>query len=123
MKIKLHSIILSFIFLVAMLTGCDPIMPSGDLSVKDIEAISVGDTVDIEIIYPDTEGTAANGWENQKIEIISGDDVISVSGLTVTALEKGTATIKVSATTDLYEEGRNQFEDRVYSTEVEITVE
>lgn len=79
------------------MTGCDPIYPTGELRVEKMQPLSQGASMNIEIIYPSTEGTLGYvlGWKEQCVEIISGDDIISVSGLTITGLKSGVASIKV----------------------------
>ncbi len=106
-----------------ILTGCDPIYPTGKLRVAKIEPLSQETSVDIEIVYPNTGGSIVLDWKEQSIKIINGEDVISISGLTITGLKSGTALIKVSATTVLSDEAsKSGYEEKVYSTEVEITV-
>ena len=100
------------------LIGCDPIYPLGRLDVKKIETISIGDTINLELIYPEG-GLFVNGWKDQNIEIIEGSDIVTVSGLSITGIQSGTARIKVNATTIISEEAHPE---RVYSKEVEITV-
>ena len=105
------------------LIGCDPVYPSGELEVNKVEPISIGDSIDIEIIYPNTEDSAVTGWKNQNVEIISGRDIVSGSGLTLTGIKSGTARVKVNATTIITYLGVELEEDeRVYSKEVDIRV-
>lgn len=59
------------------------------------------------------------GWKNQSIEIIDSSDVVSASGLSVTGTKSGTATLKISAVTIISD---GAFEEKVYSTEVKVTV-
>lgn len=123
MKVRFELIMLCIIFLAVSLIGCDPKYPPGDLKVEHIETMSVGDSVAVEIVYPNTGGSFVTGWKDEKIEIIDGDSIVSADGLTITALEKGNATIEVSATTVISEEASKDNEERVYSTVVEIKVE
>jgi hypothetical protein len=117
MKKKVILILVFLLFLSIPLTGCDPIYPIGTLKVVKPGTISPGSSVDIEIIYP-PNSIRVGGWKNQNIEIIKGDDIVAVSGLTITGISKGTAKIKVSATT-VVPEG---YEEKIYSTELKITV-
>lgn len=89
---------------VCIMTGCDPIYPTGELRVEKMQPLSQGASMNIEIIYPNTGGSIVLGWKEQYVEIISGDDIISVSGLTITGLKSGVASIKVSATTIISDE-------------------
>ncbi|NLZ46459.1 MAG: hypothetical protein GX896_07175 [Clostridiales bacterium] len=118
----------AFVIVIALcvLTACDPIypVPVGELKLTQIENLSTGDTVDVEITYPNTGGSIVFGWKDQKIEIIDGDDIISVSELTITGLKPGTATIKVSAITVLSEEeSESSKKEKEYSAEMTIKVE
>lgn len=107
-----------------MLTSCDPVYPSSELKVVKMKPLSQGSSVDIEIIYPNTGGSIVLEWKNQCAEIVSGSDIVSISDLTITGLKPGTAKIKVSATTVISDEALNSgYEERVYSTEIEIQVE
>lgn len=115
--------ILLFIFM-GSLTGCDPIYPLEDLEITKIDTLVVGESVEIEIIYPNTEGTVVLDWKDPSIEILKGGDIISVSDLSITGLKSGTALIKVSATTSISKvDARLGCEERTYFTEVEIKVE
>lgn len=121
MKGKVILLISLLICLVA-LTGCDPIYPPGEIKVENME-LTQGASADIWIKYPYEGGSIVVDWKDQTAEIISGDDIVSVSGLTVTGLKPGTALLKVSATTVITDEAAEQgFEERVYSTEIEIVV-
>lgn len=111
-------------FCLSILVGCDPIYPPGELRVTKIAPLSQGDNINIEIIYPNNGGSIVLGWEYQNIEIISGDDIVAVSGLSLTGIKPGTAIIKVNATTIISEEAAESgYEEKVYSTrEIEINV-
>ena len=111
---------------VCIMTGCDPIYPTGELRVEKMQPLSQGASMNIEIIYPSTEGTLGYvlGWKEQCVEIISGDDIISVSGLTITGLKSSVASIKVSATTVISDEDiASGHEEKVYSVVTEVKVE
>lgn len=117
-------LIVSLLICLCMIISCDPIYPPGELKVEKIGTLSRGASVDIEIVYPNTGGSIVQDWKDQCAEIISGGDIVSVSGLTVTGLKSGTAVIKVSATTVITEGASGSgYEERVYSTEIEINVE
>ena len=106
-----------------MLTGCDPIYPTGTLKVVKPRTLSQGSSVDIEIIYPNTGGSIVYDWKDQNIEIIKGEEFIAVSGLTITGISKGTAQIKVNVTTVISDDAsQNGYEERVYTTKLKITV-
>lgn len=109
---------------VCIMTGCDPIYPTGELRVEKMQPLSQGASMNIEIIYPNTGGSIVLGWKEQYVEIISGDDIISVSGLTITGLKSGVASIKVSATTIISDEDiASGHEEKVYSVVTEVKVE
>jgi hypothetical protein len=120
-KSKFGYICLLSVFLF-LLSGCDPIYPMGKLRVEPFNSIKVGEVNEIRIKYP-TGSIGVIGWKDQTIEIVSNSNVISVSGLMITGIEAGTATIKVSATTILakgaYDDGH---EERIYSVQMKITV-
>lgn len=105
------------------LIGCEPLYPLGDLEISPITSLAPGESVEIEFLYPDG-GISVSGWKDETVEIVTGADVIEVSGYTVTGLKPGTAVIKVEATTVLTEGAvKEGDEERVYSTEVKIEVE
>ena len=107
-----------------VLTGCDPIYPTDELRVEIIEPLSQGSSADIEIIYPNTGGSIVLGWKDQCVEIVSGYDIISVSGLEITGLKSGTASIKVSATTVISDGSlASGYEEKVYYTMAKVKVE
>lgn len=109
---------------VCIMTGCDPIYPTGELRVEKMQPLSQGASMNIEIIYPNTGGSIVLGWKEQYVEIISGDDIISVSGLTITGLKSSVASIKVSATTIISDEDiASGHEEKVYSVVTEVKVE
>ena len=63
-------------------------------------------------------------WKDQSVEVLKGEDIIDVSDLTITGLKPGKALIKVNATTVISEEAAQQgYDEKVYSTEVELRVE
>ncbi len=114
---------LLLLILSCILTGCDPIYPTDKLKVEKIGSISQGSSAEIKIIYPNTGGTVVEGWKDQSIEILSGDDIISVSGLTVTGLKPGTAKIEVKAVTVINDENKSSgHEEKIYSASAEIKV-
>jgi hypothetical protein len=123
MKKKVILILIFLLFWSILLTGCDPEYPPGTLKVVEPGTLSAGSSVDIEIIYPYSGGSYVLGWKDQNIEIIKGEDIIAVSGLTITGIKKGNAQIKVNVTTVLsdvaYQTG---YEDRIYSIKLKITV-
>jgi hypothetical protein len=107
-----------------VLTSCDPVYPPSNLKVEKMEPLLQGSSVDIEIIYPNTGGSIVLDWKNQTVEIVDGNDIVAISGLTITGLKPGTALIKVSATTVISDEAASVGrEEKVYFTEIEIKVE
>jgi hypothetical protein len=109
--------------LLFLLSGCDPKYPPENIRVEKIYPLSLGETIEVKIIYPNEGGSMVVGWKDQKVDILTNNNVIFVSGLFITALEKGTATIKVSATTVLSEESfQSGNEDKVYTVQVKVYV-
>ena len=56
---------ISLVFLliaICFLTACDPIFPPGNLKVENVEKLSQGTSVEIKIIYPNTEGSLVRFW-------------------------------------------------------------
>ena len=115
--------IFSFLLIcLIVLTSCDPIYPPGKLKVEKLPVLSIGESVDIKMIYP-SDGLIVEGWKNQTVEIVEGSNVIAVSDLTITALNSGKALIKVSATTVISDELLNSgYEEREYIALVTIKV-
>ena len=123
MKKKVIAFVSFLLICFIMLTSCDPIYPTDALKIAKMEPIAQGSSVDIEIIYPNTGGSVVLDWKDQRVEIVDGSDIVAVSDLTITGLKPGTALIKVSATTVLSDEAsQSGYEERIYSTEVEIEV-
>ena len=106
--------------LIVATIGCDPQFPTGNLKVVVKKKMQVGDTVELTVIYPDTGGTPVHGWKDQRVDIVEGEDIVYVDGLTITALKPGIVKIVVKANTmDEFDE----FEGTVFSSkEVKITV-
>ena len=87
---------LALLFCIGTLTGCDPVMPSDNIeAVFTQKPLIQGASADVDILYPDTDDTAIVGWSGQSVEILEGEDVVEVSGLTITALKPGNATLEV----------------------------
>lgn len=123
MKKRVLLTAISLLFCLGIFTGCDPIYPPGKLKVAKIETLSQGTTVGIEIIYPNTGGSIVLGWKDQNAEIINGNDIVAVSGLSITGLKPGTSLIKVNATTIISNEANTAgHKEKVYSAEIEIKV-
>lgn len=93
------SVILTIITILAcliVLTGCDPVLPAGNISADyETKPLTQGSTASISIAYPDTENTAVVKWTDQNIEVISGKNIVEVSGLSIKGLRPGTAVLKV----------------------------
>ena len=108
--------VLLLLFLVVF-TGCDPRFPSENIKIVPIETLNQGDTVDVKIVYPIYKSIFFKlEWKEQNIEILSGNDIINVSDLSITGLKSGTALIKISAI------GYFGPQEKVYKTEIEIKV-
>lgn len=124
MKTKIVISALLCICCFVFLTGCDPKYPPDKLKVEKIETLSQGSSVDIKIIYPNTGGSIVLGWKDENMEIVDGNEFVSISGLSITGLKPGTARIKVNATTVISDEAAAAGnKDKVYSVEIEIKVE
>ena len=122
MKKAVHLSI-ALLVVVCVLISCDPIYPPGKLKIENINPLRQGSSTNIEIIYPNDGGSIVFGWKDQRVEILSGSDIVSVSDLTVTALKPGVASIKVSATTIISSEAAaSGFEEKTYSVVTRITV-
>lgn len=94
-----------------------------NLQIEKIEDLSIGESVEIKISYPNSGGSIVIGWKDQTVEIIEGAEIIEISGLTVKGLKAGTAVIRVSATTVISEIALEQGEEeKIYSTTAQITV-
>jgi len=121
MKRKI-GLISGLVVLMVFLSGCDPKYPPGNLKTEPIHSIEVGESFEIKLIYP-TGGLFVIGWKNQRIEVTSNPEIISVSGLTFTGLKSGSATIKITATTVLddysYQNGEKEID---YSVSAKIIV-
>lgn len=123
MKKRLISLVLLCLCLI-MLASCDPVYPPGELKVAEMQPLPQGSSAELEIIYPNTGGSIVEGWKDQSIEIIGGNDIVAVSGLTIAGLKPGTALLKVSATTVLTDDASKAgYEEKTYFTEIEIQVE
>jgi hypothetical protein len=95
MKKTVFAILISALCLI-MLTGCDPVLPTDNISADyEPKPLTQGASAEIEIVYPDTTGTPIVEWTDQRIEIIKGSDIVEVSGLTVTGLKPGKAVLKI----------------------------
>lgn len=108
----------------AFLLGCDPTYPPGNIKVDDVDHLSLGETVTLDIEYPNNGGTIVFGWKDHTVEIVSGIGLVSISGLSVTGTQAGVVVIRVSATTVISEyAAESGYEERVYSTEISVNVE
>lgn len=108
----------------AFLLGCDPTYPPGNIKVDDVDHLSLGETVTLDIEYPNNGGTIVFGWKDHTVEIVSGIGLVSISGLSVTGTQAGVVVIHVSATTVISEyAAESGYEERVYSTEISVNVE
>lgn len=88
---------LSIITFLLFVTSCDPVLPDESIEVVcSKNPVSVGESLDIQIIYPDTADTAIVEWTEPVIKVLQGEDVISINGMSVTGIKTGTATISVS---------------------------
>ena len=126
---KRFVVAMLFICCLLIVTSCDHKYPYEKLAIQPIQTMKIGEKVEVEVIYP-TIGVGdefrVKGWKDTKIEIIKGKDIVSVDGMTITALKPGKAVIKVSTTTIVSEEDIAKYEyelERVYSVKTKITVQ
>lgn len=106
----------------SFLTGCDPVLPSENIqAVYSPQPINLGGTAIVEIVYPETDGTAVVEWTDARIEILQGDDILEVSGLTLKGLKAGQAVLKVEATANCAFLGVI-IDNAVLTTELEVVV-
>jgi hypothetical protein len=122
MKVKLFLVFSLIIFMI-IFAGCDSELHLfGRINASyEPHPVTQGETANVVIDY----GEFANlRWTNQMVTIINGNDIVDVSGLTITALQPGTALLRVEAT------GHTQYpififitEKQTFSTELEVIVE
>lgn len=114
------------ILMLITLWGCEPIYPLGNIKAEKIPTLSPGESIEVVIVYPDTgyfSIVEVIGWKDQNLEIIQGDDIVSVSGLSITGLKAGTAVLKISVTTIISEQDISSgYDEKVYSTRVRVKV-
>lgn len=122
MKSRVLITIMLLFFSMSMLTGCDPKLPAANIAANYTpNPLTHGSSADIEIIYPNTDGTAVVKWTHQDVEIISGSDVVEVSGLSITGLQPGTAILRVSVRANCSFMGLI-IDKPVFSTELKVEV-
>lgn len=94
---KMFICAVSFLLVcVGLLTACDPVLPAGNISADYApKPLPQGTTAEIELSYPDTTDTAVVGWNDPTVTIVSGEDVVKVSGRSITGLKTGTAVLRV----------------------------
>jgi hypothetical protein len=106
-----------------LLASCDPVYPVGKLKVTMPDAVTVGQTADIVLKYPNTGGSIVTGWKDVTVEIVSGKDVVAVSDMTVIGLQTGTVVLRVTVTTVISNEAlASGHEEKQYETEFSLTV-
>jgi hypothetical protein len=111
------------LFCLSIFTGCSPVLPNENIRADYTpNPLVQGASAEIEITYPDTVDTSVVRWVNPWAVILSGEDVISISGLTVTGLNPGTAMLRVFVYAHCEFLGFTT--DRpVFATELEVKVE
>ncbi len=111
------------LFSLSMLAGCDPVLPTENI-VADYEPrpLIQGTSADIEIVYPNTDGTPIVKWTDQRVEIIKGNDIVEVSGLTITGLKSGKAVLKIEVKANCAYMGI-VIDKPLFATELEVVVE
>ncbi len=122
MKKTVFAILISALCLI-MLTGCDPVLPTDNISADyEPKPLTQGASAEIEIVYPDTTGTPIVEWTDQRIEIIKGSDIVEVSGLTVTGLKPGKAVLKIEVRANCAYMGI-VIDKPVFTAELEVEVQ
>ncbi len=102
--------------------ACDPVVPEGRIEASLLpDTLNIGEIGIIEITYPDTEGTEVVSWSDQQIEIVSGEDIIEVDGLTIKGIEKGSAFVVVTVKAICERDGKI-IEGPEFATGLTITV-
>ena len=120
---KTIFVILVLLFCMSIFIGCDPVLPTDSIAADyEPKPLVQGASANIEITYPDTTGTAIVGWTDQKIEIVKGDDIVQVSGLTITGLKPGKAVLQIEVKANCAYNG-TVIDKPVFSTELEVEVE
>ncbi|MBQ9083492.1 MAG: hypothetical protein IJY28_08340 [Clostridia bacterium] len=103
---KKMAVLLIFILSLCLLTACDPVLPenpdNGSYGTENHVVVrcnphplTAGQTAELTLIYPDTEGTAIAGWDNIRVTVVEGTDIVTVEGVKLTAQKAGTAQILV----------------------------
>ena len=122
MKKAFFAILIS-LFCLSILTGCDPVLPTENIvAVYEPKPLIQGNSADIKIIYPDTDGTPIVKWTDHRVEIIKGNDIVEVSGFTITGLKSGSALLKIEVKANCAYMGI-VIDKPVFSTELEVVVE
>ena len=120
---KLFFAVLISIFCFSIFTGCDPVLPTENITaVCEPNPLIRGTSADIEIVYPDTTGTPIVEWTDQKVEITTGNDIVEVSRFTVTGLKPGKAVLKIEVKANCAYFGI-VIDKPVFTTELEVEVE
>ncbi len=119
---KLLCVLLVLLLAVCLLTSCDPVLPAEQVTVVCTpNPLAVGQTAELTLQYPDTEGTPIVGWGTPVVTVLEGNDVVATDGLKVTARQPGTARIQTEVKADCAFMGI-VIDHPSFSTEVEITV-
>jgi hypothetical protein len=119
---KWICVLLVLLLAVCLLTSCDPVLPEQKLSVVCTpHPLAIGQTAELTLQYPDTEGTPIVAWGTPLVTVLEGKDIIATDGLQVTAIGTGTARILVEVKADCAFMGI-VIDHPSFQTEVEITV-
>ncbi|MCL2083219.1 MAG: hypothetical protein FWH04_08325 [Oscillospiraceae bacterium] len=118
-RMSLMWIVLLYIVTIA---GCDPIYPIKNLKIEYAPApLPIGTFAEIKITHPN-DGIAEIVWDNQQIEIVSGADVLEISGLYIKGLKAGTAILEITSTAKLVYEISGTPDERVYTKRLKVKV-
>ena len=119
---KTIFVILVLLFCMSIFIGCDPVLPTDNIAADyEPKPLVQGASANIEITYPDTTGTAIVGWTDQTVELVKGDDIVQVSGLTITGLKPGKAVLQIEVKANCAYNGV-VIDNPIFTTELEVEV-
>lgn len=114
--------ILAVFILTLNLLSCDPVLPKENIkAICTSNPLKLNETAEIKIIYPNISDTAVVDWTTPEIEIVSGGDVVEMSGMTVTGIKQGIAILNVTVKAQCAFNGII-IDDPAFATEVIIEV-
>jgi len=122
MKHKTLAMVVVAVLALGMLGGCDPAHPADSIEATySPHPLSPGQSATIDIEYPSSKDVSVSKWSDQSVAIVSGEDIVEVSGLTVTGVSPGTAVLHVQAVANYAFLGL-VIDKEVISTDIEVEV-